>query len=178
MSSLSKAILLQAETEVVAEKRSAQPLAQVAFNLLETLEGFSEVFFAKLVQRVGGWAIPTVIPSADYDGRPWADEAERVKAMGYRKSSTGDDTESAAEYTTRVAGVMRVYFHILKVPPRRQPLQPTFQLPRYWMWCARMLGERGLLETGVAAQLLYSSCCEFLVCCGDHADSSVWIFLL
>ena len=42
LSSLAKAILLQAETEVTAEKRSAGPLAQVAAHALGALAGFAE----------------------------------------------------------------------------------------------------------------------------------------
>jgi len=38
LSSLAKSILFQAETEVTAEEKSAGPLAQVAFNLLERLD--------------------------------------------------------------------------------------------------------------------------------------------
>ncbi|KAF8882102.1 GLE1-like protein-domain-containing protein [Infundibulicybe gibba] len=157
LSSLAKAILLQAETEVIAEKRSAQPLGQVTFILLDSLDGFSEIFFAKLVQRTGGWPIPVVVPNTDTGGQPWKDTADRTKAIGYRKSATGDDLETAAEYGARVSAIMRVYFHILKVPPSRQPLKPMFQLPRYWTWFARLMGERGLLETAVAPQLIFAA---------------------
>lgn len=161
LSSLAKAILLQAETEVTAEKRSALPLAQVTFNLLGTLEHFPEVFFAKLVQRVGGWPVPIVVPSADHDGRPWKDEAERMKALGYRKTednSGGEATESVADFSARVAGIMRVYFHILKIPPAggQRALKPVFQLPRYWIWFARVMSEPGLLQTAVAPQIISS----------------------
>jgi len=131
------------------------PLARVAFNLLDTLDHFPEIFFAKLVQRVGGWPIPAVVPAVDIDGKPWEN---RSKAMGYRKSENSDDLESPAEYGSRVSGIMRVYFHILKIPPRQQPLKPMFQLPRYWIWFARLMGERGLLETAIAPQLIYSRC--------------------
>jgi nucleoporin GLE1 len=174
LSSLTKAILLQAETEVTAEKRSAGPLAQVTFNLLDTLEHFADVFFAKLVQRVGGWPIPVVVPSADHDGKPWGDETQRTKAMGYRKGGDGSEVESVAEYSTRVAGIMRVYFHILKVPPRQQPLKPFFQLPRYWIWFARMMGEPGLLQTAVAPQIIYSAFSVYTVdlLLFKNADSS------
>ncbi|EDR10205.1 uncharacterized protein LACBIDRAFT_318370 [Laccaria bicolor S238N-H82] len=154
LSSLAKAILLQAETEVTAEKRSAMPLAKVAFNLLDTLDHFPEIFFAKLVQRVGSWPIPAVVPAVDIDGKPWEN---RSKVMGYRKSENSDDLESPAEYGNRVSGIMRVYFHILKIPPRQQPLKPMFQLPRYWIWFARLIGERGLLETAIAPQLIYTA---------------------
>lgn len=157
LSSLAKAILLQAETEVTAEKRSAAPLALVTTNLLASLPHFPKIFFAKLVQRAGGWPVPAVVPTAaDFSGKPWPDESARVRAMGYRKASDGSDVESPAEYTPRVAGLMRVYFHILKAPPvGNQPMERMFQLPRAWIWFARMMGQRGLLETAVAPELLY-----------------------
>lgn len=158
LSSLAKAIILQAETEVTTKKDSAEPLAQVACNLLGTLDGFPEVFFAKLMQRVGGWPIPCNIPSADFDGRPWADEAEKAKVRGLRRVTKEDGREgleSDAEYAARVAGVMRVYFCILQIPPER-PIKTMFQLPRYWTWFARLLSETRLLESVVAAQIIYS----------------------
>ncbi|KAJ7274167.1 GLE1-like protein-domain-containing protein [Mycena rebaudengoi] len=170
LSSLAKTILLQAETEVTAEKKSAIPLAQVAFTLLDRLETFPDIFFAKLVQRCGGWPIPVVIPTTDYDGRKWNGEEERTKVMGYRKTvEEGDAREGVVEYTNRVAGLMRLYFHILKLPPQRRPLHAMFQLPRYWTWFARLMGEPGLLETSVAAQLIYTA----LDVLGSHA-LEVW----
>ncbi|KAF8984490.1 GLE1-like protein-domain-containing protein [Cyathus striatus] len=163
LSSLSKAIIEQAETEVTAEKRSSVPLAQATWNLLGVLPGFADVLWAKLVQRVGGWAVPCTIPGeTDFDGHKWT-PGEREKAMGYRKSQTGDGTESSAEFTTRVCGIMRVYFGILRCSAEGMGGKPVdrslkmFTLPRYWIWFARMLGQRALLGTGVAAQLIYTA---------------------
>jgi nucleoporin GLE1 len=144
---------------VTAEKRSAKPLAHVAANLLGALSQFPEVFFAKLVQRAGGWAVPAIIPPKDVDGQPWASDEARAKVRGYRNSGSGGGgggLESAGEYISRMAGMMRVYFEILKVPVA-QPLDRMFQMPRYWMWFARMTSQRMLLETAVAAQLIYGS---------------------
>jgi nucleoporin GLE1 len=156
LSSLAKAVILQAETEVTAKKRSAGPLAQVTSTLLENVNYFPEVFFARLVQRVGGWPIPLIVPRTDHNGANWETEKARWKAMGYRKSAVSDDVEGAAEYTTRVAGVMRVYFHVLQIRPVQRPLKPMFQAHRLWVWVARLMGEGALLVTVVAAQLLYS----------------------
>ncbi|KAF5381578.1 hypothetical protein D9615_005384 [Tricholomella constricta] len=180
LSSLSKAILLQAETEVTAEKKSAGPLAKVTFNLLETLDGFAEVFFSKLVQRAGGWPVPYMVPPEDVGGGPWKDEDERNKAvdtaqrkaMGFRKGSnggTGDDLETASEYNARVSGLMRVYFHILKFPPKHKPLHPLFKITRYWTWFTRILMDKRLLATAVAAQLIYTA----LDVMGSHARK-IW----
>ncbi|KAG1726623.1 GLE1-like protein-domain-containing protein [Suillus paluster] len=153
LSSLAKAILLQAETEVTAEKRSAIPLAMVAARLLGTLEGFPDIFFAKLVQRSGGWPVPSAIPSTDSDGTAWKGE-ERTKAMGYRTNE--GQRENLSEHVMRVSGMMRVYFLILAAPVP-QPLEKMFQLPRFWTYFARMIGDERLLETAVAAEVLHSA---------------------
>ncbi|KAI0717408.1 GLE1-like protein-domain-containing protein [Cerioporus squamosus] len=150
LSSLAKAILLQAETEVTAEKKSAIPLAQVATNLLMALEGFADIFWAKLCQRSGGWPVPVVVPSTDTDGVAFTQETRR-KVLGYR-----DAEETTADYTSRVSGLMRVYFHIL-VAPVNQPLDPVVRLPRYWTFFSRMLKEPQLLESPVAPQVLYTA---------------------
>ncbi|KIJ16218.1 hypothetical protein PAXINDRAFT_168747 [Paxillus involutus ATCC 200175] len=153
LSSLAKAILLQAETEVTAEKKSAIPLALVTANLLERLPTFPDVFFAKLVQRSGGWPVPNVIPSTDSDGTSW-DTSERTKAMGYRTSD--GKQESLGEYVMRVSGIMRVYFLILAAPVST-PLDKMFQLPRFWTYFARMMEDERLLGSPVAAQLLHAA---------------------
>ncbi|KAF9235475.1 GLE1-like protein-domain-containing protein [Melanogaster broomeanus] len=153
LSSLTKAILLQAETEVTAEKKSAVPLALVTANLLERLPAFPDIFFAKLVQRSGGWPIPSVIPSTDSDGTPW-DEVGRTKAMGYRTSN--GEQETLGDYVTRVSGIMRVYFLVLAAPVKT-PLDKMFQLPRFWTYFARMMEDRRMLESPVAPQLLHTA---------------------
>ncbi|CAK5283953.1 unnamed protein product [Mycena citricolor] len=158
LSSLSKAILLQAETEVTAEKKAAIPLALASFRLLEQLEAFPEVFFARLSHRCGIWLIPCPLPEKDHDGRPWADKVERQKMQGFRLSSSDDaeSWESMQEYSDRISGMMRLYFHIIRIVPQNKPLHPLFQLPRCWQWLSRLLNERSLLESPVAAQLIYT----------------------
>ncbi|EPS96139.1 hypothetical protein FOMPIDRAFT_101590 [Fomitopsis schrenkii] len=149
LSSLAKAILLQAETEVTAEKRSAGPLAQVAAHALGALAGFAEAFWAKLVQRAGGWPVPAVVPRADVDGRAFV-SADRRKALGFREG------EGFSEYTARVTGLMRVYFHVL-CTDAAAPLEPVFRLPRLWSYCARMLAEPALLKSSLAPGLLHAA---------------------
>jgi hypothetical protein len=62
LSSLAKAILLQAETEVTASKSVAVLLAIVTKNLLSGLPHFEGVLLAKLIQDAGGWGVPISIP--------------------------------------------------------------------------------------------------------------------
>jgi nucleoporin GLE1 len=146
LSSLAKAILLQAETEVTAEKRSARPLAQLALNSMNMLDGFSTVFWAKLCQRTGGWAIPAPVPSKDADGTPFT-AVTRMKASGLREE------ETSADHTVRVAGIMRVYFSLLLLPPPA-PLPREFHTSRLWTFVARLVGQPALLQSSLAAQVL------------------------
>ncbi|KAF9044255.1 GLE1-like protein-domain-containing protein [Panaeolus papilionaceus] len=155
LGSIAKAILLQAETEVTAEKNSAVPLAQVAYSLLDSLEHFPEIFLGRLIQRCGGWPIPIFVGDKDHDKNPWSSKEERIKAAGYRKSESGSGLESAAEHSNRISSMLRVYFHILKIPPK-QPQNAYFALPRYWTWFARVLSDFRLLADPIAPQLIYT----------------------
>lgn len=148
LSSLAKAILLQAETEVTAEKRSAKPLAQLTLNSMNVLDGFSAVFWAKLCQRTGGWAVPAPVPSQDADGTPFT-PATRVKASGLRE-------ETSADHTARVAGIMRVYFSLILLPPSA-PLPREFHMPRLWLFIARLVRQPALLQSSLATELLSST---------------------
>lgn len=155
-SSLAKAILLQAETEVIAEKRAAGPLAQVTFNLLQTLPEFGSIFFAKLVQRCGGWPIPTAVPHYDHEKRPWKSNEEYTKVSGWRKSTNADGTESLEDHVNRISALMRVYFNIIKLSCMANSVDAMFQMPRCWVWFSRIMNEKRLLGEPVGAQLIYS----------------------
>ncbi|KAF8662050.1 hypothetical protein AX16_001235 [Volvariella volvacea WC 439] len=180
LSNLAKAIILQAETEVTAEKRSAEPLSRVTFNLLQSLPNFPSVFFTKIIQRTGPWAIPLYLPSKDYDGRSWKtddkDEEKRIM-WGYRRSqANSEEWENNQEHGLRISSILRVWFLVMKVVPQ-QPMEKMFQLPRYWMWFARLVKEEALLERAVAAELIYTA----LDVLGDHAKSvfgQQWIKML
>jgi len=140
--SLAKAILLQAEVEVTAEKRSAIPLAHVTSFFVQNLERFPQIFFMKLVQRTGGWPIPVKPPPEE--------GVEYAKLAGFRED------EGLPEYTSRVAGLMRVYFHVL-ITPTNQPTNTFFRPTIYWTYFSRLMCNRGLLESGpVGPELLAS----------------------
>ena len=136
---------------MTAEKKSAIPLAQVATNLLMVLEGFADIFWAKLCQRAGGWPVPIVVPAKDTDGVAFTQDARR-KALGYRNAE-----ETLAEYTSRISGMMRVYFHVLTASVN-QPLDPVMRISRIWTFFTRMLQEPQLLESSVAPEVLHSKC--------------------
>lgn len=165
LNSLAKALLSQAEVEVTAEKRTATNLAHLAVALLTSLDFFPDIFFAKLVQRTGGWAIPCIVPARDVDGSDLdQDQAKRRKAMGY-----AGEEETGAEYAARVAGIMRVYFEIV-VRPHPKPLPPIFGTSRYWSYFARMIKEPRMLMSSVAPELLYGTSPFRFVCHMSIAD--------
>ena len=165
MSSLAKAILLQAETEVTAEKRSAKPLAQLTLNSMNVLDGFSAVFWAKLCQRTGGWAIPAPVPSKDADGTPFT-SATHAKASGLRE-------ETSADRTARVAGIMRVYFSLLLLPPSA-PLSREFHMPRLWIFVARLIGQPALLQSPLATELLSGTrFCNYGIVLADQLTENI-----
>ncbi|KAI0266360.1 GLE1-like protein-domain-containing protein [Gloeopeniophorella convolvens] len=135
LSALAKAILLQAETEVTAEKRSANPLAKLTLNLISAVEGFSDIFWARLCQRTGGWAVPALVPKQDADGTPFT-PTTYMKASGLREDETN------ADHTVRVAGTMRV------------ASAAQFRLPALWTFFARVIGQPALLQSSLATELL------------------------
>ena len=138
-------------------------------NLLGTLTKFPEIFWAKLLGRAGGWPVPCVVPDRDFDNEPF-DEKAKYKSLGYR----GKD-ETLQEHTTRVSGMMRVYFHILCAPVP-SPLDPKFRSSRYWTWFARMLSEPQLLDSPVAAEVIHGAPVKhsyFLYCADRYTHSGV-----
>ena len=105
------------------------------------------------------------------DGKPGA-EGERRKAVGYCRTARGDNGEGEWEYTreysTLIVGIMRVYFFILSmsasvfVPAGASRVQAgralkLFQLPHFWSYFSCILGDKRLLETAVAAQMLHGA---------------------
>ena len=83
--------------------------------------------------------------------------------------------ESVLEHSNRVSSMMRVYFHILKIRPMQKPLDPMFQLPRCWIWMARILGTRRMLAEPVAPQLIYSGFFFFPVCVNHHPTNVLFL---
>ncbi|EIN05568.1 hypothetical protein PUNSTDRAFT_115965 [Punctularia strigosozonata HHB-11173 SS5] len=168
LSALAKSILLQAETEVTAEKRAAGPLARVAVNLIPALDGFVDVFWAKMVQRTGGWPIPAIVPPTDVDGVPFTKETRR-KALGYRNE------ETAPERWQRIQGSMRVYWEILKGTGDVQ--RPIDQRPRVWTYFTRVVENQRMLESAVAPMILHAAV-EVLGQDAKRAYGADWVRLM
>ena len=134
---------MQAETEISARAVTAIPLAKVTINLLLRIEFFSDVLYARMVQRTGGWAVPIPVEKpADMN------EAEYLKLRGYRTEREGQN-----DFQIRVVGIMTLYFAILtsNVP---QPLPPLWTLPRFLAYFTRLMWTPILLRSDLAMQII------------------------
>ncbi|KAG9000294.1 hypothetical protein FRB94_005556 [Tulasnella sp. JGI-2019a] len=160
LSSLAKAFLLQAETEVTAKPSTAFPLARLILKIVELGHtAFPDIFMSRLLGRSGGWALGTTMPRQEGQ----SDESYR-KTLGYMSD------EKSSQYTDRVIGMITLYFAILQTPIATSPpssfmssssslstkIPPIFQFHRTWTWFARVASNMPLLENRAAAQLMYA----------------------
>lgn len=161
LSSLAKAILLQAETEITASPISAVPLAKVTTRLLLEVPQFADIFYARILHRAGGWFIPAAVPSQDIDGKPWGSTEALAKAHGRRENGA----ESGLEMMTRVAGIMRLYWEIVKcfadpnvvgavVQDRWSQVDARYVFGRTWVWFSRLTTRVDMLKEPIAAELI------------------------
>ncbi|KAF8518688.1 GLE1-like protein-domain-containing protein [Hysterangium stoloniferum] len=142
LSSLAKAILMQAETEVSARAVTAIPLAQVTVHLLTHVPDFSEVLYARMVQRTGGWAVPVTVPKPSD-----MTELEYKKLRGYRT-----EREPQKDFETRVVGVMTLYFAILTTDVAN-PMPNPWSFPRFWTYLARLISTTALMRSDLAVAI-------------------------
>ncbi|KIJ49204.1 hypothetical protein M422DRAFT_247004 [Sphaerobolus stellatus SS14] len=143
LSSLAKAILKQAETEVSARAVTAIPLAQVTIRLLTNVEHFSDVLYARMVQRTGGLAVPIPVPKPQGMG-----EVEYMKLRGYRT-----ERELQKDFDMRISGIMTLYFAIL-TSEVSTPMPPMWSFPRYWAYFARLMSAPVLLRSDITTQII------------------------
>jgi hypothetical protein len=163
LSALSKAIILQAETEVTAAPKAAVPLAGVIVRLLTRLPEFHCVLWGRMVQRTGAWCIPCGVPSQEPSGERMGIKSKK-KAMGMK------DGESAGDYVVRVAGLMRLYFEVMKISSDAQsPLENEWRFPRAWTWLTRLMGRLDMLGSPVAPHCIFG---RYFI--RDHCASSLF----
>lgn len=134
---------MQAETEVSARAVTAIPLAKVTINILTHVEFFSDVLYARMVQRTGGWAIPMPVRKP-----PDMSEVDYMKLRGYRT-----EREGQKEFETRVTGIMTLYFAILNSPVSH-PLPPLWAPPRFWTYTTRLVSTPVLIRSDLAMQIM------------------------
>lgn len=134
---------MQAETEVSARQVTALPLAQVCIRFLINLPNFANVFYARMVQRTGGWAVPITVPKTG-----GISEVEYMKLRGYRT-----EREEQKDFEMRVVGIMTLYFAIV-AGEIDAPVPPPFALPDFWLYLSRLMSSPALLQFDLAMQIL------------------------
>jgi nucleoporin GLE1 len=143
LSATAKAFLLQAETEVTAKPDTALPLAKVLVSLLITLPDFSQALYARLIQRVGFWAVPFPAPIPVN-----ATKEEKDAIHGVRR----EDTDSEKRLV-RIGGIMTLLFCVMHTP-HPQPLPDYFRLGRFWTYISRLLSSKELCASNVSLEIL------------------------
>lgn len=152
LSSLAKAMIAQAETEVTANKAQAAPLARVAIGLMGIYPLLGEIFWAKLCEFIGCWAAGVEAIPLDDEDSDALPEKERLKRCGSRPEESVDDQ------TTRISGVLRLYFSMLSAAvdlPSPQPLPVPFRPARYWLYLSQLLNNEIVLSNSIAAEAIY-----------------------
>lgn len=149
---LSKCLIRQAEQEVAAKQDTAFPLARViVWLLLEGHTALGEVLMARLTKKCC-WCL-AFCPAK----KPDQDEASYAKTIG----KAGMD-EATLQYTSRMSGIMAMYFAVCQTTPTTPPSQQALDVSRIpnsmrpsalWIWQARMVSPR-MLEHTVAPALL------------------------
>jgi nucleoporin GLE1 len=139
--------------------------------MLLRLPDLPRVFWARLVQRTGGWAVPCPLPSTEPSGAP-LDGPARRKAAGMR------DGEGTGDYTARVAACLRVYFAVLhESGGAPAPLADHYRTPRAWAWLARVCARDALLRAP-AAPLAAHALLDVLGANAREAWGVQWVKLL
>ncbi|KAG8912938.1 hypothetical protein FRC01_004824, partial [Tulasnella sp. 417] len=139
LSSLGKAFLLQAETEITAKKDTAFPLARLILKIIDLGHPMlAEAFMARMGQS----------------------DDEFRKALGHNPN------DNAQDFTNRLVGILTLYAAILQTPlgpsrpvfgqaPQPPPFPPYyFQLPRLWTLIARIASTPALIHDRSASLVL------------------------
>lgn len=160
LSSLSKAFIAQAETEVTAHKEQAGPLARVAINLIVVYPLFGDIFWAKLCELIGCWAAGIMPPESTeieviYEpGRTVVEklselpEKQRLKRVGAKAE------EALDAQMMRITGVLRLYFTMM-FEESEVPLTPQYTRGRLWAYLAHMLSDEMVLKRPIAPEAIY-----------------------
>lgn len=157
LSSLAKAFLLQAETEITAKKDTAFPLARLILKIINLGHPMlAEAFMARMVGRTGGWSIGAVVTREQGQ----SDEE-------FRKAHGHNPNDNAQDFNNRLVGIITLYAAILQTPPG--PSRPVFgqapqesfppycfQLPRLWTLIARIASTPALIYDRSAPLVLFA----------------------
>ncbi|KAG9016023.1 hypothetical protein FRB90_003815 [Tulasnella sp. 427] len=156
LSSLAKAFLLQAETEITAKKDTAFPLARLVLKIIDLGHPMlADAFMARMVGRTGGWSLGAVVTR-----EPGQSDEEFRKAHGHNPN------DNAQDFMNRLVGIITLYAAILQTPlgasrpvfgqaPQPPPFPPyCFQLPRLWTLLARIASTPALIHDRSASLVL------------------------
>lgn len=117
-----KAIVSQAETEIVVQPKAALPLARLVSNLLERFPGLNEFLMPRLVKKC-----PIIIGySCSIDT-----EEGRMK-MGWKRNKSTNKWEESDKYDERVSGICSLFAVLTRLN------NPYYPISMSWSMLARI----------------------------------------
>lgn len=133
---IAKAIVAQAETEVIVQPTAALPLARLALHLLQNLDGLYYYLcarFAKKCALILGYTCAI-------------DTEEGRTRMGWRR--TDEKWEAEVKYEERMGGIAAVWAVMARLGADQKSF-PFFSMASEWKFMARMLNTSKDLITNV-----------------------------
>lgn len=130
---VAKAIVSQAETEIVVQPNAAVPLATMTSFLLEQFPELNSYLMARLVKKC-----PLVI------GYTCSIDTEEGRLrMGWKRSKSTGKWEESDKYDERVAGICSLFSALTKLN------KPPYPISMSWTFLARIANTPGDLITNV-----------------------------
>lgn len=122
---VAKAIVDQAETEVIVKPTAALPLARLSYNILAQIPEFSYYFIARIVKKC-----PYII------GYTCAIDTEEGRLrMGYKRKN--NQWEDSVKYDERVSGICTIWSVLSRLNDQGQ--LPEYSFEASWKFLARLM---------------------------------------
>lgn len=146
-----KAMVRQAENEVMVNPTACYPLAMLAIGLMCKYDDFADVLYIRFAKKC-----PFVIP---YVSGHDAGTEEGRKALGWKRKADGK-YEDLTAYLERQCGIYRFYIAITAIDIASNP----WPIQRSWVTVARLVSER--LENDDLHNVALAIACTFLESAG------------
>ncbi|CAH2353714.1 mRNA export factor Gle1p [[Candida] railenensis] len=131
---VAKAIVSQAETEVIVKSTAALPLAKLSLSLLQKYPEFAYFFKARLIKKC-----PFII---GYTSK--IDTEEGRILMGWRRRDS--KWEDEVKYDERVAGICTLWAVITRIDVDKTGIDEMFTIAASWKFLARACNTSPALE--------------------------------
>ncbi|RCK54603.1 Nucleoporin GLE1 [Candida viswanathii] len=166
---VAKAIIDQAETEVIVRPNSALPLAHLAYTILHEFQEFAYYLDARFIKKC-----PYII------GYTCAiDSEEGRKRMGWKRT-TDNKWEDDAKYDERMGGITTVWAVMTRLTDYNLKL-PLYSMAASWTFLARIANLNQLLLSNVHFAILgnwWEACAaQFVAAYGKQSEKLMYVIV-